>query len=141
VRRNATTIDDLFDRALRRSWGAVIADPAKADKRTRSKWSRVMRYAAAYKPFPEPLIGSSSASAASTPALPGSPGVWVEIRRCGDGQQQGDEAIISTNRRWLPVNEDAISTATRSPAARSGSNGFSLVGRLFYLFSASPDKA
>jgi len=24
-------------------------DPAKADKRTRSKWSRVMRYAAAYK--------------------------------------------------------------------------------------------
>ena len=26
------------------------ADPAKADKRTRSKWSRVMRYAAEYKP-------------------------------------------------------------------------------------------
>jgi hypothetical protein len=25
------------------------ADPAKADKRTRSKWSRVMRYAAVYK--------------------------------------------------------------------------------------------
>jgi hypothetical protein len=31
------------------------ADPAKADKRTRSKWSRVMRYAAAYKPVFEPL--------------------------------------------------------------------------------------
>jgi hypothetical protein len=31
------------------------ADPAKADKRTRSKWSRVMRYAAAYKPNAEPL--------------------------------------------------------------------------------------
>jgi hypothetical protein len=33
-------------------FGAVIrctADPAKADKRTRSKWSRVMRYAVAYK--------------------------------------------------------------------------------------------
>jgi hypothetical protein len=33
-------------------FAAVIrctADPAKADKRTRSKWSRVMRYAAAYK--------------------------------------------------------------------------------------------
>jgi hypothetical protein len=33
-------------------FGAVIrctADPAKADKRTRSKWSRVMRYAAVYK--------------------------------------------------------------------------------------------
>ena len=31
------------------------ADPHKADKRTRSKWSRVMRYAAAYKPVSEPL--------------------------------------------------------------------------------------
>jgi hypothetical protein len=31
------------------------ADPAKADKRTRSKWSRVMRYAAAYKSDSEPL--------------------------------------------------------------------------------------
>jgi hypothetical protein len=31
------------------------ADPAKADKRTRSKWSRAMRYAAEYKPDSEPL--------------------------------------------------------------------------------------
>jgi hypothetical protein len=31
------------------------ADPAKADKRTRSKWSRVMRYAAVYKPDSEPI--------------------------------------------------------------------------------------
>jgi hypothetical protein len=31
------------------------ADPAKADKRTRSKWSRVMRYATVYKPDSEPL--------------------------------------------------------------------------------------
>jgi hypothetical protein len=31
------------------------ADPAKADKRTRSKWSRVMRYAATYKPGSEAL--------------------------------------------------------------------------------------
>jgi hypothetical protein len=39
-------------------FAAVIrctADPAKADKRTRSKWSRVMRYAAMYKPDSEPL--------------------------------------------------------------------------------------
>ena len=39
-------------------FAAVIrctADPAKADKRTRSKWSRVMRHAAAYKPDSEPL--------------------------------------------------------------------------------------
>jgi hypothetical protein len=31
------------------------ADPGKADKRTRSKWSRAMRYVAAYKPDSEPL--------------------------------------------------------------------------------------
>ena len=31
------------------------ADPAKADKRTRSKWSRVMRYAAEHKLSSEPL--------------------------------------------------------------------------------------
>jgi hypothetical protein len=31
------------------------ADSAKADKRTWSKWSRVMRYAVAYKPDSEPL--------------------------------------------------------------------------------------
>jgi hypothetical protein len=39
-------------------FAAVIrctADPAKADKRTRSKWSRAMRYAAVYKPDAEPL--------------------------------------------------------------------------------------
>jgi hypothetical protein len=39
-------------------FAAVIrcaADPGKADKRTRSKWSRVMRYAAAYKLDSEPL--------------------------------------------------------------------------------------
>jgi hypothetical protein len=31
------------------------SDPGKVDKRTRSKWSRVMRYAADYKPPGEPL--------------------------------------------------------------------------------------
>jgi hypothetical protein len=31
------------------------SDPAKVDKRTRSKWSRVLRYAAQYKPSSEPL--------------------------------------------------------------------------------------
>jgi hypothetical protein len=39
-------------------YAAIIrctADPAKADKRTRSKWSRVMRHAAAYQPYSEPL--------------------------------------------------------------------------------------
>jgi hypothetical protein len=39
-------------------YAAIIrctADPAKADKRTRSKWSRVMRHAAAYKPVSEAL--------------------------------------------------------------------------------------
>jgi hypothetical protein len=39
-------------------FAAVIrctSDPGKVDKRTRSKWSRVMRYAADYKPPGEPL--------------------------------------------------------------------------------------
>ncbi len=39
-------------------FAAVIrctADPTKADKRTRSKWSRVLRYALAYKLPSEPL--------------------------------------------------------------------------------------
>jgi hypothetical protein len=43
---------------LRQLVAAVIpctADPAKADKRTQSKWSRALRYAAAYKPDSEPL--------------------------------------------------------------------------------------
>ena len=31
------------------------ADPAKVDKRTRSKWSRALRYALAYKYHSEPL--------------------------------------------------------------------------------------
>jgi hypothetical protein len=63
------------------------ADPAKADNRTRSNW----------------LGGIKRAP-------PGSPGASGAIRRCGDAQQEGDEAIISTNRGWLPNinNEDAL---------------------------------
>ena len=40
------------------SFTAIIrctSDPAKVDKRTRSKWSRVLRYAAEYKPSSEPV--------------------------------------------------------------------------------------
>jgi hypothetical protein len=33
----------------------ATADREKVDKRTRSKWSRVLRYAAEYKPSSEPL--------------------------------------------------------------------------------------
>jgi hypothetical protein len=39
-------------------FAAVIrctSDPAKVDKRTRSKWSRVLRYALEHKPLSEPL--------------------------------------------------------------------------------------
>ena len=42
--------DDPFAAIIR-----CTADPAKADKRTRSKWSRALRYAAAYKSDSEPL--------------------------------------------------------------------------------------
>jgi hypothetical protein len=54
-------------------FAAVIrctADPAKADKRTRSKWSRVLRYAAAYKPDSEPLEQFSNGRAGSINASP-----------------------------------------------------------------------
>jgi hypothetical protein len=42
-----------------RPFAAVIlatADREKVDKRTRSKWSRVLRYAMEYKPSSEPLV-------------------------------------------------------------------------------------
>jgi hypothetical protein len=54
--RDASRFEVPFSVRLR--YGEVIratADPAKADKRTRSKWSRVMRYAAACKPDSEAL--------------------------------------------------------------------------------------
>ena len=44
-------------------FAAVIlctSDPEKADYRTRSKWSRVLRYAAEYKDLDEPLVILSS---------------------------------------------------------------------------------
>jgi hypothetical protein len=47
---------EVFDREG--PFAAVIrstADPAKVDKRTRSKWSRVMRFAAEYKKVSEPF--------------------------------------------------------------------------------------
>jgi hypothetical protein len=74
------------------------ADPAKADKRTRSKWSRVLRYAAAYKPDSEPLDRFIQRKGASTRALPGSLGAWGEVRQRGprDVRQACDESIIST---------------------------------------------
>ena len=50
VRLEVSDREDPFAAIIR-----CTADPAKADKRTRSKWSRVMRYAAAYKPDSEPF--------------------------------------------------------------------------------------
>jgi hypothetical protein len=44
--------------AANEPFAAVIrctSDPAKVDKRTRSKWSRVLRYALEYKSYSEPL--------------------------------------------------------------------------------------
>jgi hypothetical protein len=44
------TQEDPFAAIIR-----CTANPAKADKRARSKWSRMMRYAAMYKPNAEPV--------------------------------------------------------------------------------------
>jgi hypothetical protein len=46
-------------------------DPAKVDKRTRSKWSRVLRYALAKKRFSEPLDQFIKRNGGSTNALTG----------------------------------------------------------------------
>jgi hypothetical protein len=47
---DASAREDAFASVIR-----CTADAAKADKRTGSKWSRVMRYAVIYKPNSEPL--------------------------------------------------------------------------------------
>jgi hypothetical protein len=44
-----------IDLHIRVKTGCAMRGPAKADKRTRSKWSRMMRYAAAYKADSEEL--------------------------------------------------------------------------------------
>jgi hypothetical protein len=56
--RRALRLERMDGSACKDPFAAVIrcsADPGKADKRTRSKWSRVMRYAAVYKRNSEPL--------------------------------------------------------------------------------------
>jgi hypothetical protein len=50
VRLDESDREDQFSAIIR-----CTADPAKAEKRTRSKWSRVMRYAAVYKRDSEQL--------------------------------------------------------------------------------------
>jgi hypothetical protein len=49
-RLDLPTTDEPFAAVIRST-----SDPGKVDKRTRSKWSRVMRYAAEYKTSAEPL--------------------------------------------------------------------------------------
>ena len=49
-RLDLPTTDEPFAAIIR-----CTADPAKVDKRTRSKWSRVLRYAMEYKTNAEPL--------------------------------------------------------------------------------------
>src|SRR6266481_8898420 len=49
-RLDLPTTDEPFAAIIR-----CTADPGKVDKRTRSKWSRVLRYAAEYKTNAEPL--------------------------------------------------------------------------------------
>ena len=56
--RLALRLQGLEVSGRRDPFAAVIrctADPTKADKRTRSKWSRLMRYAAEHKLSSEPL--------------------------------------------------------------------------------------
>src|SRR5271166_479353 len=63
-------------------FAAVIyctSDPEKVDDRTRSKWSRVLRYAAEYKDLESRCGTLSNARAASTNARRDLPGVLGEV--------------------------------------------------------------
>src|SRR6266480_3519185 len=56
--RKALRLQNIWPSDHDEPFAAIIhctADPAKVDKRTCSKWSRVLRYAAEYKPSFEPL--------------------------------------------------------------------------------------
>jgi hypothetical protein len=58
VKRWALQLQPLDLPTADEPFAAVIlctSDPGKVDKRTRSKWSRVLRYAAEYKTSAEPL--------------------------------------------------------------------------------------
>ena len=50
-RLDLPTTDEPFAAVIR-----CTSDPGKVDKRTRSKWSRMLRYAAEYKSNSEPLV-------------------------------------------------------------------------------------
>jgi hypothetical protein len=74
-------------------FAAVIrctADPAKPDKRTRSKWSRVLRYAAAYKPDTKQLDEFVMRKGGINAALPGSPSV------CGVPRPESRDEKLAT---------------------------------------------
>ena len=56
--RQALRLKSICPFAGEDPFAAIIrctADPAKVDKRTRSKWSRALRYSLAYKSHSEPL--------------------------------------------------------------------------------------
>jgi hypothetical protein len=56
--RKALRLQNIWPSDHDEPFAAIIlctSDPGKVDKRTRSKWSRVLRYAAEYKPSSEPL--------------------------------------------------------------------------------------
>jgi hypothetical protein len=56
--RKALRLQNIWPSEHDEPFAAIIfctSDPGKVDKRTRSKWSRVLRYAAEYKSSSEPL--------------------------------------------------------------------------------------
>jgi hypothetical protein len=55
----ALRLQNIWPSEHKEPFAAIIrctADPAKVDKRTRSKWSRVLRYALQYKDHSKPLV-------------------------------------------------------------------------------------
>jgi hypothetical protein len=68
-------------------------DPARADKRTRSKWSRVLRYAAIYKDDAEPLARFVKRKGGRRAKSGGSEGTglsssWCKIPNCASSTKK-----------------------------------------------------
>jgi hypothetical protein len=88
LRERALRLRGLDASAREDPFAAIIrctADPAKADKRTRSKWSRATRYAAMSKSVSEPLDqfikrkgGINRCAARFSGSLGGRDGEWSD---------------------------------------------------------------
>jgi hypothetical protein len=77
------------------------ADPVRADKRTRSKWGRALRYAKMQKDEKEPVTEFIKRRAASTNALFGTADASGDLLQEGDQSLNFNAVRQATERRWF----------------------------------------